>query len=167
MGRKVRRVPADWQHPKNDKGGFIPLFGQSYAKAAADWDEGARQWDMGFRDGYSAGWIAKEADITGTYAEWAGERPLEEDFMPDWPDEQRTHIQMYEDTSEGTPISPVMQTPEELAHWLADNGASAFGGMTATYDQWLATINRGFACSAVITGGHLESGVAGMSKSDD
>ena len=26
MGREVRRVPADWQHPKDARGRFIPLF---------------------------------------------------------------------------------------------------------------------------------------------
>ena len=44
------------------------------------------------------------------------------------PIEERTHYQMYETCTEGTPISPVMETPENLARWLADNGASAFGG---------------------------------------
>ena len=56
-------------------------------------------------------------------------------------------------SNEGTPISPVMESPEALAHWLADNNASAFAGMTATYEQWLRTIQRGFAVSAVSVGG--------------
>lgn len=71
---------------------------------------------------------------------------------------------MYENTSEGTPISPVFETPEALARWLADNNASAFGGMGATYEQWLATCREGFAPSAVFspsTG--MISGVAAMS----
>jgi len=81
--------------------------------------------------------------------------------MPEWPESERTHIQMYETCSEGTPISPVMDDPEKLAHWLADNGASAFGGMTATYEQWLATIQQGFAVSLVYSpGGGIQSGVA-------
>jgi len=56
---------------------------------------------------------------------------------------------MYENTSEGTPISPPFETPEELARWLADNNASAFGGMTATYEQWLATCKGLYAPSMV------------------
>jgi len=44
---------------------------------------------------------------------------------------------MYETCSEGTPISPVMETPEQLARWLVDNKASFFGTMTAPYDRWL------------------------------
>jgi len=82
--------------------------------------------------------------------------------MPDWTDAERTHWQMYENTSEGTPISPVMGSPEDLARWLADNEASAFAGQTATYEAWLATIRRDSAVSAFIGGGRIVSGVEGM-----
>lgn len=177
MGRKVRRVPADWQHPKNEKGDYIPLLDGFYSKRVAEWDEGERQWNAGFRahtvwhegGGYHDEWVPKDAKHDYPYSNWTGDRPLAEDYMPDWPEEQRTHLQMYEDTSEGTPISPVMETPEDLARWLADNGASAFAGETATYEQWLATIKRGWACSAVLTvnrdgTGTLESGVAALAE---
>ena len=70
--------------------------------------------------------------------------------------------QMYETTTEGTPISPVMKTPEELARWLADNKASACGSMTATYEEWLQTIERGWAPTMMIFGGELTSGVSGI-----
>ena len=38
-------------------------------------------------------------------------------------------------------------SPEELARWLADNGGSAFGSRTASYEQWTAPIDRGWAPS--------------------
>ena len=60
--------------------------------------------------------------------------------LPDWPSEQRTHYMMYEDTSEGTPISPAFASPEELAKWLADTGASIFGGTTGDFQKWLSII---------------------------
>ena len=69
---------------------------------------------------------------------------------------------MYEITSEGTPISPAFATPEELARWLSDNEAIAFAGMTATYEQWLRVANGGYAGSAVMTDGKMESGVAAL-----
>lgn len=96
------------------------------------------------------------------YTDWAGPRPSPDDYMPDWPEDQRTHLMMYEDTTEGTPISPAFATPEELARWLADTGASAFGNMTATYEQWLATCREGWAVSMVIENGIMKSGVAAM-----
>ncbi len=71
--------------------------------------------------------------------------------------------QMWETTSEGSPISPVCETPEGLARWLADNGASSFGHDTATYEQWLGMITAGWAPSAVLEGGVMKSGVEAVS----
>lgn len=74
--------------------------------------------------------------------------------------------QMWETTSEGSPISPVLATPEALARWLTDNGASSFGRDTATYDQWLGMIRAGWAMSAAMIDGRMMSGVeaAAMQK---
>ena len=90
--------------------------------------------------------------------EWCG-CPNKEDFMPDWPAEQCTHLMMYEDTSEGTPISPAFATPEELARWLTDNGASAFGSSTGSYEGWLRVAKGGWAPSMVATSEGITSGV--------
>lgn len=161
MGREVRRVPKDWQHPKNEAGNLDPLK-DNFIKELYQWDEGSRRWDQGQRwDYFKKDWGPKdEIDVTCTYAEYAGDRPERADYMPDWPEAERTHWQMYEDTSEGTPISPVMETPEALARWLADNNASAFAGMTATYSQWLVTVKKGWAlCSMQRSGEPLMSGV--------
>ena len=84
--------------------------------------------------------------------------------MPSWPEEERTHYQMYETTSEGTPISGVFESPELLAHWLADEGASAFAGQGADYESWLRVANGGYACSAVLADGVMESGVTGLTQ---
>ena len=173
MGRQVRMVPADWQHPKyadnHDPaylcGRYIPLLDRSYSKDAAEWDEYRRQWLLGLRESYGTGekWVPIEPEYVGMrYTEYGGERPSPDDYMPDWPPEQRTHLMMYEDTSEGTPISPAFETPEELARWLADTNASAFGGDGATYDQWLSTCKRGWAVSAVFSSAGLQSGVAAL-----
>jgi hypothetical protein len=69
--------------------------------------------------------------------------------------------QMWETTSgTGSAMSPVFETPEELARWLADTRASAFADRTATYEQWLAIITGpGDACSTVETKDGTVSGV--------
>lgn len=165
MGREVRMVPSNWEHPKSADGHFIPLLGDSFKERVAKWDEEARQWNNGFVWDYQTrDWQSKvPLEHAGTFSKWNGDRPDEKDYMPDWPKAERTHYQMYEDTSEGTPISPVMETPEALARWLADNNASAFAGIGASYEQWLATIKRGWAVSAVIVQGRgLISGVEGL-----
>ena len=143
MGREVRRVPADWQHPKNEYDRYKPLYPGERYKANAE----------GFLEKANAEGLQEAID-------WYGQAPDQNDYMPDWPASERTHLMMYEDTSEGTPISPAFATPEELARWLADTGASSFGSYTASYEGWLRVAKGGWAPSAVsIGGGPLVSGV--------
>lgn len=143
MGREVRRVPADWQHPKNEYDRYKPLYPGEQYKDNAD----------GFLEKANAEGLQEAI-------EWCGQAPNQNDYMPNWPASERTHYMMYEDTSEGTPISPAFATPEELARWLADTGASAFGKETASYEGWLRVAQGGWAPSAVSVGcGPLVSGV--------
>lgn len=163
MGRQVRMVPANWKHPKDGNDKYIPLYDGDCATEQAAWDAGLALWVKGERDYYSGGTGPHEErpDIYGWKA-WAGGRPNDEDYMPMWPREQRTHLMMYETTSEGTPISPAFATPEGLARWLADNNASSFGRMGATYEQWLAVARGGYAPSAVLDSKGFRSGVEAM-----
>jgi len=73
--------------------------------------------------------------------------------------------QLWETTTEGSPVSPVFAIPEELARWLADNGASAFGRMTLSYEKWLTFIKgEGWAPSAAIVDGKFMSGIEAISE---
>lgn len=49
--------------------------------------------------------------------------------------------QMWEDTSEGSPITPVFRTAEELAEYCVRARVSWFGARTATKADWLRVIN--------------------------
>lgn len=172
MSREVRMVPPDWQHPTEWRKDYhtgrprlchVPLLEGPFSQRLAEWDEGAAQWDAGFeRDYKTGGWEPKAPRHTYTYAEYAGKRPEAKEHMPEFPPGTATHLMMYETTSEGTPISPAFATPEELAHWLADNNASAFGDSGATYEQWLATARGGWAPSMIVDSHGLRSGVAAM-----
>jgi len=169
VSREVRMVPANWQHPLRANGQYKPLFDEPYSRAVQQWDEGKEQWERGFRLDWSKEervFIPKFPDDDGTYEDLEGERPVPEKYMPEWPESDRTHYQMYETTSEGTPISPVIATPEDLARWLADNKASAFGAQTATYQQWLCTIKQGSAPSMIFSDGKLRSGVEACCKKE-
>lgn len=137
MGRELRKVPEGWVHPQTAKG-YVPLR-DGYEKRVAEWDEENRQWELGFRWHYGSDtFVEKTDEYKGTYSEWDGERPRRVDYMlAGVPEDKRTHFMMYEDTTEGTPISPAFDTPEELCHWLADTGASAFGGESASYEWWM------------------------------
>lgn len=170
MGREVRRVPASWQHPKDDRGRYIPLHeGGGFAESDAEWTEGWTKWQAGLRRNYGDGpeWAPIAPEYRAMrYTDYAGPRPSPDDYMPNWPESERTHLMMYENTSEGTPISPAFETPEALARWLADNGASSFGGMTADYEAWLRVARGGWAPSAVLHNGRMVSGVEHMHEAE-
>jgi hypothetical protein len=69
--------------------------------------------------------------------------------------------QLWETTSEGSPISPVFESPEELAQWLVDNKTPSFASKTEDYETWLKFIQGpGWAPSAVGVGDQMISGVA-------
>ncbi len=155
MGREIRKVPANWKHPRGDDGKYIPLYRNSgnFSESDAEWNEGWEKWQAGLCENYGEGpkWGPIDDEYKSLrYSDYAGSRPSPDDYMPNWPPEQCTHLMMYEET-EGTPISPPFETPEELAKWLADNGASSWGYSTATYDQWLSMCKAGWAPSAVYT----------------
>jgi len=155
MGREVRMVPANWQHPKNENGYYISLFeGDKFEKRAAEWDEECAKWDRGEFPDY-----VSEKSKTLSFEQYEGRRPNADHYMPNWPKSERTHLMMYETCSEGTPISPAFETPEELAKWLYENEASAFGSSTASYEGWLRVAQGGYAPSAVIADGRIISGV--------
>lgn len=132
MGREIRRVPATWQHPKDENGKYQPMHDRSFSAAFAEYERERAAWERGEFPDY-----ASEESKRLTFVEWEGEPPDPAYYVPEWPAEERTHWQMYENTSEGTPISPVFATPEECARWCADHGASAFGDDTASYEWWL------------------------------
>lgn len=52
--------------------------------------------------------------------------------------------QLWENTSEGSPLTPVFETIEELAKYCADtaNNVTIFGNDTLCYESWLKWIER-------------------------
>ena len=166
MGREVRRVPKDWEHPKHEcgpsVGNHIPLHDGSYEAIAREWEEECAKWCTGWRPDCADAEDQKRPNTALAFAHWHGDRPTPGEYMPDWPEEERTHLQMYDVVTEGTPISPVMETPEALARWLTDNGASSLEHDTATYEQWLRVCRGGLAPSMVMDSKGLRSGVEAL-----
>lgn len=138
MGREMRRVPADWHHPIDWKTRrFRPLYEGPWEEQAAAWDRAKATFDRGEgTDGSPLPPSAKGCP----FDDWHGSRPRQEDYMPSWPESEKTHCQMYETTSEGTPISPVLESPEALARWCADNGVSAFADMLVLPGDYTAAV---------------------------
>jgi hypothetical protein len=126
MSREIRKVPANWQHPKV-KGRYVPMLNLTLSEAMdqVDWSE--------LED--------LDPDNEEDVHLFIGAQPDPDNCRPDWPASERTHYQMYEITSEGTPISPVMATPEALASWLVEHRKTLWSDRVGTYDEWLAICN--------------------------
>jgi hypothetical protein len=122
MGRQIRRVPPNWNHPvtKDDYGRMRlqPMFDERFEEAEAEWlanFDRIRRGDMTDfeRECYPRG-----------LCEWANDegRAPDPNYYRPWKDEDATWFQLWETVSEGTPVSPPFETKEELAYYLAENG---------------------------------------------
>jgi hypothetical protein len=181
MGREIRKVPANWQHPKSQEypDRMQSMFDENYSDARAEWLEGLRAWEAGEdkdREAY------KNDD--GTYMdywEWSGAPPTRAYYRP-WNDDEATWFQLWETVSEGTPVTPPFATQQELADYLAVNGdewdqsccndphSCALFGLTPGKPGWgkeqaeKFVFGAGWAPSMVITGGRLMSGVEAVTQ---
>lgn len=158
MGREIRYVTADWE-PHEE-----PLHdGLTFPARLADWVEAKTLFDQGLRKDYHDETKTVPHNYSGSFDDWYGECPDPADYTTIRPGADLTHMVMYENTSEGSPLSPAfpIDQPEELAQWLEDNNASAFGSQGASKEAWLAMIQRGgYVSSMVMTPEHgVMSGV--------
>ena len=123
MGREVRRVPPNWQHPtcENERNGRVgpqPMYDQTYAEASKEWREGLAKWDAGERPSY---FTAADHPADLDYWEYNGGPPDRAYYRP-WADEEATWFQLWQTVSEGSPVSPPFATADELIAYLAANG---------------------------------------------
>ena len=106
MSREIRPVALDWKHPV-DSGN--PVY----------YDGSTRYIALHSREDLLA------------HLEWNAGHPDEEEqieidpvsYMPEIPEGTPYGWQMYETVSEGTPVSPVFATRDELAEWLSSPAA--------------------------------------------
>lgn len=139
MGREIRQVTAKWRHPKQH-GKYIPLFGNSFREELARWNKHKKKWDQGFMESFEnrGQWVPIPEDYKDiSYEDWDGEKPNKRDYMPEWKNKEKTHIQLYETTTEGTPISPVFAKKdfEKLCEYAATH-CTTFGYFKAKKEEW-------------------------------
>lgn len=167
MGREVRRVPPNWEHPRytkedakrpEDIGEYRVCFNEDYDTAAEKWIKELLIWTTGQHEGQ----IGEHPTSCKYYWEYVGSPPDEEYCRPKFTEEP-TWFQMYETVSEGSPVSPPFSTEEELARYLSEQGD--FWGQEderqgrvsfrrkPTYEQALATVKAGWAPSMVFEPG--------------
>ena len=152
MGREIRRVPKDWRHPENEwcshRGGieghkdqhyhkptdyaygrcFIPLFDNDYETAAQEWLAEFDQWRAGTHEDQQG-----EHRSSCKYY-WEYDSPPDEIYHRPAFETPAVCYQIYETVSEGTPISPIFETLDELRLWLIEQGYSPQAAQGFTQD---------------------------------
>jgi hypothetical protein len=105
MGREVRPVALDWEHPRESgtygdgSPRYVPLYSRENLR-------------------YHMEWNAEHPDDEDA------QEPVDlADYMPEIPEGTPYGWQYYETVSEGTPLSPVCATKDELAAWLSSPAA--------------------------------------------
>ncbi len=147
MGREIREVPKNWNHPKDENKTYIPLIGRPFKKELARFNEHKKKWDEGFMESFTERgvWVSNNEYASKSYEQWDGEKPAKKDYMPEWPEADKTHIQLYESTTEGTPISPVFSKKnfEKLCEYAAKH-CSTFADFRATKTEWMEMLKNDF-----------------------
>jgi hypothetical protein len=119
MGREIRKVPANWDHPQQEgrhDGRLQPMFDTRFEDAAAEWKAELAKWEAGERPDYCS-----DDSNNLEYWEWNGDPPGRAYYRP-WKDEEATWFQVWETVSEGTPVTPPFATEQELIDYLATHG---------------------------------------------
>lgn len=100
---QVRSVPEDWKHPKDENGRYIALL------SSFSYEVDQENWEELFDRCILQGMTREEARLYVNRNHFTVDP---KDYMPKWDEDKLTHFQIYEDTSEGTPVSPVMSKKE-------------------------------------------------------
>lgn len=121
MGREVRMVPPNWEHPKIDRHGRVddqPMYDQDFGEKFAEW--------LADFDRIRAGNLTdlERKCYPRGLADWLQDEGLPPDpaYYRPWSDADATWFQLWQTVSEGSPVSPPFATKDELAAYLAEHG---------------------------------------------
>lgn len=157
MGREIRRVPKDWEHPRDEDGDFIPLFDETYKSVADKWVADCILWSQGKHEGQQ-----NDKDWDGCYFwEYEVDPPDPGSYRPEYKSEP-THYQVYETVSEGTPVSPAFPTEEDLIEYLylhGDDWAKSRGQRPPSREAATQFVKSGYAPSMTVSGGKISIGI--------
>lgn len=127
MGRELKRVPLDFDYPLNKVwyGYYFSFCHESYSAGCEGCKAYAKIIGAEMTE-YGCPNFKKAFGIEGKI------EPPEGDGY-----------QLWETTSEGSPVSPVFKTVEELAEWCEEN-ATVFAKIKVSKEEWLKMFNGDF-----------------------
>lgn len=121
MGREIRQVPMDWQHPKDDRG-YIPMHNKDWKTAVEEWEANGCNYE---------------------------DAPDLARYRPVWGEDVKLGFCLYETVSEGKPVSPIFATKDEVIAWCREHKYGAMliadlikfdfcfsGVMIGGYSEW-------------------------------
>jgi len=163
MGREIRKVPANWEHPKKEHypDRYQPIYDRTFAEAAKEWKEEFAKWEAGERPDYCG-----EENKNLEYWEWEGKPPDPEYYRP-YKDEEATWLQVYETVSEGTPVTPPFATADELIEYLSTHGdfwCQKRGETPPSKAAAAKFVNMGWAPSMIVSNGTIKSGIDALEE---
>jgi hypothetical protein len=132
MGRELKRVPLDFNYPLHT---IWSGYDASASKDKVHW----------WKD-YQGDSICKECDRIHNNCFEDAEYCL---YHPDnkaiwyYDPPKGEGYQLWETTTEGSPVSPVFETLEALCEWCEDN-ATVFANIKVTKEEWMKMLNDNF-----------------------
>lgn len=114
MTLEIRKVPNQWIHPVDHDGKYKPMFDENYDQALLEWFRDYMLWLLGIHPKQSS------FDTGRHYAEFVKDPPSSI-YYRKYDDEDCSYFQVYENVSEGTPLSPILKTRENVIDWLVQN----------------------------------------------
>jgi len=111
MGREIRMVPPNWEHPKNEYGNYIPMYDRTFNEVLEEYYQNYIAWRNKTHEDY---------DESTSFGDYFGS--IDPDgYRPEFKEEP-TWYQVYETVSEGAPVTPPFETKEELVEYLVEKG---------------------------------------------
>ena len=146
MGKEIRRVPPNWEHPRRRDGNYQPMFDQVYAERAREWLDECKAWDDGTHPTILDDPAVKQR--VPFFWDWEGGPPDRAYYRDAWNDEP-TWFQVYETVTEGTPVTPPFATEEEIVDYLVNVG-TYYDGKKYSREAAAAFVHTGWAPSMIL-----------------
>lgn len=152
MGREIRRVPKNWNHPR--EGNHFQPLNDDYVGVLKYYKESVDRFIEKMTEVIKKGNTEIYDDIFSSpksVYEYLNEDsqmnpPDINDYMP-----EGSWYQLYETVSEGTPLSPPFEKKEDLVEWLTNN--KDYWDNTWTKKQAEAMVKAEWAPSGLLVNG--------------